>query len=303
MLPEKYKIWLNAFRLRTLPLSFSCVIVGSALAFAYGNLSIIVLILTLSTTLCLQILSNLANDYGDGVKGTDNYSRIGPVRTIQNGSITQKSMKAAIVVFILFSLTSGIGLVYFGLKGVSFGIIGIFLLLGIGAIVASVKYTVGRKAYGYYGMGDVFVFIFFGLIGVAGTYYLHTHIFNQYILLPAASIGFLSVGVLNLNNMRDIESDKLSGKNTIPVNIGQRKSKLYHTILLLLAILAILIYVIAGYSSIYQLTFLLVSPLIFINIFKVWQVKDLALYDGLLKKLAISTFIFSIIFSIGIMIS
>ncbi|MFC2110990.1 1,4-dihydroxy-2-naphthoate polyprenyltransferase [Bacteroidota bacterium] len=300
---NKAKIWLEAFRLRTLPLAFSCIIVGNALAFIEGEFSYFVFALTLLTALFLQVLSNLANDYGDSQKGTDNENRVGPERTVQKGDIKPKAMKTAIIIFVLLSLASGITLIIRGLSNISLNIKLLFLLLGIAGIIAAIKYTVGKKAFGYHGFGDLFVFIFFGLVGVIGSYYLHSHKFDFLILLPAASIGFLSTGVLNLNNIRDIKNDKISGKNTIPVKLGEKTAKIYHAILLILAIVCIIIYVFIKYESLYQLAFLVVVPLIIANIISIFKVRESKDYDKLLKPLAITTFVFSVVFSLGLIIS
>ncbi|MCF8298605.1 MAG: 1,4-dihydroxy-2-naphthoate polyprenyltransferase [Saprospiraceae bacterium] len=300
---SKTKIWLEAFRLRTLPLAFSCIIVGNALAFVEGEFSYLVFALTLLTALFLQVLSNLANDYGDSQKGTDNLNRVGPERTVQKGDISPKAMKIAIIIFVLLSLASGISLILIGLSNISLNIKLIFLIVGIAAIAAAIKYTVGKKAFGYHGFGDLFVFIFFGLVGVIGSYYLHTHRFDFLILLPAASIGFLSTGVLNLNNIRDIENDKISGKNTIPVKIGLKAAKFYHASLLTLAIACSIIYVILKFESYNQYAFVVVLPTIIGNIISVFKIKECKDYDKLLKPLAITTFIFAVVFSAGLIIS
>ncbi|MFC2097368.1 1,4-dihydroxy-2-naphthoate polyprenyltransferase [Bacteroidota bacterium] len=297
---NKISPWIKTFRLRTLPLAFSCIIMGSALAYSDGRMNFLVLILALLTTLFLQILSNIANDYGDGIKGTDNNNRVGPERAIQSGEISVKNMKRLIILFIFLSLAAGITLIIFGLKNLPVYILIIFLLIGIFAIISAVKYTVGKIAYGYHGFGDLFVLIFFGIVGVIGSYYLHTHSFKLELLLPAFSLGFLSVGVLNLNNMRDRNSDKLSGKITIAVILGDYKARIYHGILLILSIIFALIFVIINYRSIYQFGFLLVTPLILSNIITVLKSDDPGIFDKLLMKLALSTFIFSILFGIGI---
>ena len=217
------KNWLVAFRLRTLPLALSSIILGSMLAYADGIFSWPVAILAVTTTLFLQILSNLANDYGDSVSGVDNEHRVGPSRSVQGGAITASQMRRAVFLFAFLSLASGIGLIIVGTRGLQLESTLIYLVLGLGAIAAAIKYTVGKNPYGYQGLGDLFVFIFFGLVGVCGTYYLHTHQLPWDILLPAASVGLLSVAVLNLNNLRDRESDAASGKRTLVVKLGSEK--------------------------------------------------------------------------------
>ena len=293
------KVWMKAFRLRTLPLALSSAILGSFLALAHGNFRWNVFILASLTTLFLQILSNLANDYGDTVHGVDNINRIGPMRITQHGLVTQKQMRFMIVFFIILSLTSGTCLILLNLKMIGIRNILIFFILGFSAIFAAIKYTVGKNPYGYVGLGDVFVFMYFGLIGVAGTYFLHTHNFDPWVLLPAAAIGLLSSGVLNLNNLRDIENDALSGKRTLVVRIGRKAAKIYHIALLSLSFILSVIYTLKYYGSLYQFLFILTLPLFIMNIKVVIQNSNPIDLNNELKKLAFSTFIFSITFGIG----
>jgi len=237
------KHWVQAARLRTLPLSVSGIIVGSFYAMSQSMFNWKIVFFALSTTLGLQILSNFANDYGDGVKGTDNEDRIGPKRAIQSGAITPKAMKRAMVITSILTLFSAILLIYCSFKNHNLGFSLFFLLLGILAIASAIRYTVGSNAYGYRGYGDVFVFVFFGLVSTLGIYFMFAKTFeNAYLLfLPATAIGFLSVAVLNLNNMRDVISDKKSGKNTIVVKIGVEKAKLYHYFLVISAMVLVLV--------------------------------------------------------------
>jgi len=299
---NKIKNWLSAFRLRTLPLSLSCILLGSFLAYSNKPFSLLVLILAILTTLFLQILSNLANDYGDSEKGTDNETRIGPERAIQSGSISFAQMKKAIYIFGTLSLVSGISLIYFGMSGLTLQYYIGFFVLGLLAIWAAVKYTVGENAYGYRGLGDVFVFLFFGLTGVMGTYFMHTHRFDLDVLLPASAVGFLSVGVLNLNNMRDRISDQASGKNTLAVKFGFKGSKVYHTIILSAALISICLFTMMNYHSPLQLLFLIAFPLIIHNMISVIKIAEPKQYDPLLKKLAMSTLLFVLTFGIGLVV-
>ena len=186
---HKFLVWLEAFRLRTLPLSISSVVIGSILAYAVGKFVWPIFILTLTTTIFLQVLSNLANDFGDSVHGTDNSNRVGPERTVQSGKISKIEMKGLIITFIVLSFLSGSMLIFLGLGNVDFGLILLFFILGIASIAAALKYTVGKNPYGYSGFGDLFVFVFFGLVGVCGTYFLFTNQFNFSLLFPASSIG------------------------------------------------------------------------------------------------------------------
>ena len=205
------KKWINAFRLRTLPLAFSCIIMGSGLAYTTGQFNLPVFILALITTLFLQILSNLANDYGDFVKGTDNDERVGPDRTMQSGLITKSEMVKIMWVIALLCSIFGVWLIYEGTNGLDLSKAGLFAILGLTAMGAAVKYTMGKNPYGYAGLGDIFVFLFFGWLGVLGSYFLHTHTLNWELLLPASSIGFFTTAVLNVNNMRDHLADEKSG--------------------------------------------------------------------------------------------
>lgn len=299
---NRLRVWLKAFRLRTLPLALSSAILGSFLALAYGRFSWIVFILASSTTLFLQILSNLANDYGDFMHGVDNENRVGPERITQNGLISPAGMKIMILVFIGLALISGSALIVIGLNGVPVKNIIILFLLGFSAIFAAIKYTVGKKPYGYVGLGDLFVFIYFGIVGVAGTFYLHTHYLNPWVLLPASAIGLLSSGVLNLNNMRDIENDAHSGKRTLVVWIGSEAAKYYHTALITLSFLFSVIYALKFFTSVYQYLFILTMPLFFMNVMVVIQNTEPAKLNIELKKLALSTFAFSVAFGIGLII-
>ncbi len=297
---NKFGNWIQAFRLRTLPLALSSAILGSFLAYADGLFNPAVFVLAITTTICLQILSNLANDFGDSQHGTDNLNRLGPERTVQSGKISKSEMKMLIIVFVLLSLISGGLLIFSGIKNANTGLILLFFGLGIASIIAAIKYTVGKNPYGYSGLGDIFVFVFFGLLGVCGTYFLHTNHFEPLLLLPAASIGLLSAGVLNLNNMRDIENDAASGKRTLVVRMGSKNAKLYHALLIGLSPVLSLIYVIKTWQSVYQLMFLLsVFPLGF-HLYEVYQNHVPQKLNNQLKVLALTTFFYSLTYSLGV---
>lgn len=300
---SKISSWIKAARLRTLPLSLSCIFMGCILA-AYNHLfSTTVSVLAVATTLFLQILSNFANDYGDSEKGTDNEFRVGPKRAIQSGEITAQQMRIAIYIMAALSSVSGLFLVITGIRSInSIGVI-IFLILGLTAIIAALKYTVGNKPYGYIGLGDFFVFLFFGLTGVLGTYYLNTQTLHADTFLMAASVGFFSIGVLNLNNMRDIENDRSSGKHTIPVRIGINKAKKYHIVLILAGLICGIIYLILNYTSPIQLLFLLTVPLFAIQLLRVSKIKDPQQLDPFLKKQSLTTLLYTILFGIGFLLS
>jgi 1,4-dihydroxy-2-naphthoate polyprenyltransferase len=296
------KNYIQAARLRTLPLSVSGIIVGSFVAASQGFFSWIICVLALLTTVGFQIISNFANDYGDGVKGTDNENRIGPKRAVQSGAISPKQMRKAIIVSSILTFLIAILLIYVAFGKKDFLNLSIFLVLGIASIVAAIKYTVGKKAYGYSGFGDFFVFVFFGLVSVIGSYYLYTKQLNFTIVLPAFSVGFLSIGVLNLNNMRDRESDIMSGKNTLVVKIGTEFAKYYHYYLLISSFLFALLYTMIHYKTFYQFIFVIAFLPILKHFIVVYKNKKPQLLDSELKKLAISTFVFSILVGLGLML-
>jgi len=291
------KDWIQAFRLRTLALALSSIAMGAFLAAFFGGFKWEVSILAGVTTIFLQILSNLANDYGDAQKGTDSEHRIGPERTVQSGKISTSAMRSAIILFAGLSLVSGIVLIYYGTLGLDRRVGLLFLVLGLSAIAAAILYTVGKKSYGYSGLGDLFVFIFFGLLAVLGTYFLNTQMLRWDIFLLAASLGFLSTGVLNLNNLRDIENDQNSGKITIAVRLGIMGAKKYHIFLIASALLAALLFNLINLRSYYSLLWIIpVLPLFAIDLVKIYRIKDLRLLDPFLKKLALKTLLFVLLF-------
>ncbi|WP_019038566.1 1,4-dihydroxy-2-naphthoate octaprenyltransferase [Psychroflexus tropicus] len=290
--------WISAARLRTLPLSLSGILVGSGVAFVHAEFNSTIFWLAIATTLGLQILSNFANDYGDGVKGTDNTDRIGPMRALQSGVITDREMKKGMIITTVLTATSALTLIYFSFGKDNFLLSLLFIGLGIAALVAAIKYTVGDSAYGYRGLGDVFVFIFFGLVSVLGVNFLMIKQLDYWLLLPASTIGCLSSAVLNLNNMRDEYSDKKSQKNTLVVIFGKSFAKIYHTILIVLALLGFYFFLIT-YPA-FQNSLILVSLLAFmpilIHLKKVLKYKDPRTLDPELKKVALSTFLLSLSF-------
>ncbi|TSE06892.1 1,4-dihydroxy-2-naphthoate octaprenyltransferase [Aquimarina algiphila] len=294
----KIKAWISAARLRTLPLSVSGIIVGSALGYQ-SFIGTGIFWLAIATTLGLQILSNFANDYGDGVKGTDNEDRVGPQRALQSGAISKKEMFRGIIITALITLGVSIALIYVSFGAANFLYSIFFFLLGLASIVAAIKYTMGSSAYGYKGLGDIFVFIFFGLVSVVGCYFLFTKHLSFLIFLPAITIGLLSATVLNLNNMRDHNSDKKAGKNTLVVKLGINRAKKYHLSLLILAMLSMLLYLLLTYDHWVNLLFLLSFIPLLIHIKKVINTKNTELLDPELKKVALTTFLLSILFSLG----
>ena len=295
------KKWLRAFRLRTLPLALACVGMGSFLAAGFEVFRMHVLLLSLTTTVFLQILSNLSNDYGDTVNGADNIERKGPSRSVQSGEISLSAMKNAIIVFSILSLISGLTLLFTSLKLNTQFLI--FLLLGIAAIAAAIYYTMGKTPYGYAGLGDISVFIFFGWVGVIGTYYLHGMVINPLILLPATSCSLFAVAVLNINNIRDIESDRIAGKRSIPVRIGRKNAVFYHYMLLTLGLISSILFVFLQYQSAWQLIFLLVIPLLFKNANAIKSNNEAVRLDPFLKQMALTTLLFVVLFGIGFLVS
>lgn len=292
-------IWISVIRLRTLPLSVSGIILASCMAAYNGYFEWDIFILAILTTLSLQILSNLANDYGDGVKGTDNLNRIGPERAIQSGKISKEDMYNAIRLNILICIVLAFLLIYaaFGIK--HFYLTGIFFLLGIASIVSAIKYTVGNNSYGYRGLGDIFVFIFFGIVSVIGCYVLYAKTLDHVTFLPAVTIGLLSVAVLNLNNMRDLESDKHAGKTTLAVILGKDKVRIYHVFLIISAIIISILFGILYYSSPYNLIFVIAIISLIIHLRKVMTTSDLKKLDPELKKVALTTFVMAILMGVG----
>lgn len=275
---------------------------GSFMAASKGVFDLLICVLAVCTTIGFQVISNFANDYGDGVKGTDNDDRVGPKRALQSGVISPKSMRTAIFISGCITIVIAFGLIFvsFGTDYVLYTIV--FILLGLSCIAAAIKYTVGDNAYGYSGYGDIFVFLFFGLVSVCGTYFLYAKNLELSTLLPAFSVGMLSVGVLNLNNMRDQESDKKSKKNTIVVKIGNEFARYYHFYLLAGSFLFALLYTAINFRSVYQFLFILAYVPIFKHLMTVYNNKDPKALDPELKKLALSTFLFAILFGIGLVL-
>ncbi|WP_435313272.1 1,4-dihydroxy-2-naphthoate octaprenyltransferase [Cellulophaga fucicola] len=292
----KLKAWVNAARLRTLPLSVSGIIVGYALASLFGFTNSTIFILALLTTVALQVTSNFANDYGDGVKGTDNDTRIGPKRAYQSGILARKELKRGIIIAIVISLALTIALILSAFSTDNLMYIAIFFVLGILAVWASIKYTVGESAYGYRGLGDVFVFIFFGLVSVLGCMFLLTNKLYAIAFLPAITVGLLSVAVLNLNNLRDIISDKNSGKNTIVVKMGFLNGKKYHYSILIVSFICALVFTLYSYTSFINFIWIIAYIPIAKHFTRIVKMKDSLTMDPELKIVALSSFLFAILF-------
>ncbi len=296
-----FKSWISALRPRTLFLAVATALSGSGIAYSTGKFSLLVFILTIAIATILQLLSNMANDLGDYQHGTDiTGERIGPQRTVQSGAITPPQMKRAIIIAIGMAAIVGVLLIYVALQFMELKYILLFLGLGLACIGAAIKYTAGSNPYGYKGLGDVFSFTFFGLVSVVGTYFLHTHVVDFMPWLPAIGLGLLTVAVLNLNNMRDVENDRKSGKITIPVRIGLKNAKIYHAILTFGAFACFIVYSVIycthWYQYIYLFCFIIFIKLL-INIFKI---KEYRLLDPYLKYTSMGTFVLSVCFSICI---
>lgn len=300
------KNYIKAARLRTLPLSVSGIIVGAFLGFdkvLYVDSTVIlfetpIFWLAILTTIGFQVLSNFANDYGDGIKGTDD-NRDGEARMVSSGAITPRQMKNAMLATGSITLVIALLLIYVSFGKDNFLYSVIFFGLGVASIVAAIKYTVGKSAYGYSGFGDIFVFVFFGLLAVAGTYFLYTKQLNFIVFLPAITVGLLSTAVLNLNNMRDRENDAKSGKNTLVVKMGAESAKLYHYFLIVVSFIFALLYTVIKFQSPYQFLFVVAYIPLVKHVVFVYKNKEEVLLDGELKKVALSTFLFSILFGLG----
>ena len=291
------KVWISASRLRTLPLSISGVMMGSSYACYLGFFDTAIFTLILLTTLSFQILSNFSNDYGDGVKGTDNQSRIGPLRALQSGAVSPKQMRLAIIVNTIISAALSLLLIWiaFGVDQLLNSLI--FIVLGGLSICAAISYTIGKSAYGYRAMGDLMVFLFFGILSVMGTFFLFAKQIDSRLLFPASAVGFLSAAVLNLNNMRDLDSDKKAQKKTLAVYMGRKKSKIYHFSLVLLAISMMVVFqCVMSFSKLMLFSWIAFAPLLF-HLKVVYNIKNPKRFDPHLKLVALSTFAMSLLFA------
>ena len=291
---KQLKVWLKAVRLRTLPLSVSGILIGNSLCFQHPEFSGTLFVLMLFTAISFQIISNFANDYGDGVKGTDNENRVGPKRVLQQGLLSRAILKKGIVIISLISLLLAFVLIFLAFGSNSWHYILIFIGLSFASVWAAIFYTVGNKAYGYYGFGDLFVFLFFGGVSVLGAYFVQLKTFSYPAILLSLMVGFLSVGVLNLNNMRDIDNDAFVGKRTLVVIMGAAIAKKYHLFLLIVSV-SILVYVFSSVSiRFFWIPYLAIIPLMvhFISVLKNSEPK---FFDPELKKLSLSIFFLSIL--------
>ena len=293
-----FAIWFSTARPKTLPLALASIIIGSALAYWAGKFDLITTLLAFITTILLQVLSNFANDYGDHVKGSDTAERIGPLRAIQHGAITGEQLKIAVIVLSALSFISGAALSFYAYEGIEDLLV--FLGLGVISIVAAITYTVGKKAYGYLGLGDLFVLIFFGFVAVIGVFYLQAHSLPLIIFIPAFGCGLLSVAVLNINNLRDINQDRKAGKNTLIVRIGSKNGRIYHAILLALSVVSYLIFAILNFEHWYNYLFLLAVPLLVKHGLFVYRHQDPIELRPILGQMAGLALITNLLFSLGI---
>ena len=302
MTNEKLKMWWETARPKTLPLALASIFTGSALGYWANpqDFNGLVMALCLLTTILLQVLSNFANDYGDHQKGSDTEERIGPLRGIQKGAISAKELKWGLILMVVASFLSGsflIGIAYENLSDLF-----AFAGLGILAIVAAITYTVGAKPYGYMGLGDISVLVFFGLLGVGGTYYLQTHSIDSHIILPAIGSGLLASAVLNINNLRDIEQDAKAGKNTLAVRLGVYKGRVYHCILLSVAALCYLVFVLATAISWTNYLFVLAIPLLAKHAIFVYRSQQPSELRPMLAQMSMISLLINILFSLGLLI-
>lgn len=288
------KAWVVSLRLRTLPLALSTIFMGSVVAAQQNLFNGYVLLWASLTTLFLQILSNLSNDYGDALSGADNALRQGPKRMIQSGVISLMQMKRAMIICVLLALVSGVVLLFVSFETITFVQL-VFLLLGLASIAAAIRYTVGKKPYGYRGLGDLYVFLFFGLLGVAGTWFLHTNSWQWAVLLPAASIGFFSAGVLNLNNIRDLESDSNSGKYTLVVKMGRKRAAWYHLALITAGWLSISFFMFGSPENMKLWPVVFSLPFFIRNVMTVFADSRAEKLDGELRNLSLSTLLFVVL--------
>ena len=296
------KPWIIAARLRTLPLAVSNILLGSFLAYNQGKFSIIILLLGLATAVFLQVLSNFANDYGDFINGADEKRISKYERVLQSGKISPKQMRWMLIILTLLTFVTGISLIIFAANALGTAALLVFFGIGILCIIAAITYTIGKKPYGYIGIGDIAVFIFFGIVGVCGIYVLQTRQWDWHVLLPAASFGLLSVGVLNINNIRDLESDRISGKKTLVVRIGLEKAKIYHTWLILIAVILGIVSTLLDFHSAFQLLYLLTIPFFIMNVYRVRSSKYSGMLDDELRNLSLTAFFFSVSYGLGLIL-
>lgn len=293
--------WLESLRPKTLPLAFSAIVVGTALAWWQGHFDPLVAIMALVTAGLLQILSNLANDYGDAVKGSDKPDRIGPLRGMQKGAISLEQMKRALVITIVLTCVSGLALVAMAYQTMA-DFIG-FLVLGCLSIIAAITYTMGNRPYGYIGLGDLSVLIFFGWLSVMGSWYLQAHSLIPAIILPATACGLLATAVLNINNLRDITSDRENGKNTLVVRLGPVNARRYHSVLLFGALICLALFNLISLHSPWGWLFILAAPMLFRQARYVMREHDPLAMRPMLERTVKGALLTNLLFVVGIILS
>lgn len=288
-----FNAWILAARLRTLPLSLSGILIAAAIAIDAGFFITSIFVWSLVITVLLQVLSNVANDYGDGVKGTDNADRIGPKRAMQSGLLTANALKWGMSVLVVLTVVAIWRL--FVEADLPFIDLMVFVGLGLFALLAAIAYTVGKRPYGYRGWGDIMVFVFFGGVSVIAGSYLYIQTFSATQFLFALSVGLYSTSVLNLNNLRDSESDALSNKMTLVVRMGYKKAIIYHHALLIVGFVAY----VAGVGQIDPNATLIALPIALFLRAHLKRVRSansaLVVLDPELKRVALFTF-FSALF-------
>ena len=283
-------------------LSLSSVLMGGFLAVANGFFYPLTVVFCALTAVLLQILSNLANDYGDFKKGVDNAHRTGPERALQSGALTEQQLLLGIVVVGFITLLSGGVLLLLAWRYIIWRELAVFAALGLAAIAAALFYTLGKHPYGYRGLGDLFCFIFFGWVAVAGTFYLATNRFDPMVMLPATAMGFLSVAVLNINNMRDYENDKASGKNSLVVKMGLNKAFVYHVFLIVGAFGCLTVFLWHKRAPWYAYAFWLLFPLFLKDLLTIKNTLKTGVPDHLLPKQVLQTFLLTVVFGIALII-
>lgn len=292
-------IWLSAMRPRTLPLAIASILMGTSLAAAHGSFNWLVAALCFITACLLQILSNLANDYGDSRHGADSASRLGPPRAVQSGLVTADQMLRAMALVAVLAMVSGLLLLWVAFLGAEISSALVFVVLGGAAVGAAITYTAGKLPYGYAGLGDLAVLVFFGWVGVLGSYYVQAIALAPLLILPATSCGFLAVAVLNVNNIRDLNSDRLAGKRSVPVRLGLEKARVYHWLLLTLPVILAVAYVLLSQGGLWEYLFLLTVPLLIRNGLAIGRTDDLPTLNPWLKQMSLTALLFAVLFSVG----
>jgi len=295
------KAWMVSLRLRTLPLALASIVTGSAIAGWQGHFKPGVALLALLTAALLQILSNLANDYGDAIKGSDERGRIGPLRGMQLGIISREQMKLALILAISLSLLSGAALIALACEKPAdiFG----FLVLGVLSIIAAITYTMGTRPYGYMGLGDVSVLVFFGWLSVGGSYYLQAGAFQFMVMLPATACGLLAAAVLNINNLRDIETDRQNGKNTLAVRLGPQWARYYHAFLLSGAVIFLALFTLLELHNLIGWLFMLAVPALYMQARFVLHETNPSGIRPMLEKTVKCALLVNILFAVGLLFS